>query len=136
MCRFVCFSVILVDFFFIFLIGAVCYRSFCHAYWGCTKHECMGCIGKFKGKIKYYRVAFTLNSLILPCFCACPKPRPGFPMSYVMVFLFVFNGLRWETIVHFVNIGGIVDCHCLNFLFTILNCHLLPITQLYIRSIF
>lgn len=27
---------------------AVCYRSFCHAYWGCTKHECMGCIGKFK----------------------------------------------------------------------------------------
>jgi hypothetical protein len=39
-------------------------------------------------------------------------------------------------IVHFVNIGGIVDRHCLNFLFTILNCHLLPINQLYIRSIF
>jgi hypothetical protein len=25
--------------------------------------------------------------------CACPKPGPGFPMSYVMVF-FMFNELR------------------------------------------
>ena len=34
---------------------------------------------------------------------------------HVMVF-FVFSGLRWEAIVHFVDIGGIVDHHCLNFL--------------------
>ncbi|XP_062619679.1 E3 ubiquitin-protein ligase CHFR-like [Saccostrea cucullata] len=25
-----------------------CLRSFCHAYWGCRKAECMGCIGRFK----------------------------------------------------------------------------------------
>ena len=30
--------------------------------------------------------------------------------------LFMFNDLRWELIVYFVNIGGIVDHHCLNFL--------------------
>ncbi|CAG2197656.1 CHFR [Mytilus edulis] len=27
----------------------ICYRAYCHAYWGCTKNECTGCIGKFKG---------------------------------------------------------------------------------------
>ncbi|XP_063448138.1 E3 ubiquitin-protein ligase CHFR-like [Mytilus trossulus] len=26
----------------------ICYRNYCHAYWGCTKNECTGCIGKFK----------------------------------------------------------------------------------------
>ena len=30
--------------------GAVCSRSFCHAYWGCLKGDCMGCIGKFGGR--------------------------------------------------------------------------------------
>ena len=33
--------------------------------------------------------------------------------------IFVFNELRWEVIVCFVDIGGIVDHHCLNFLFII-----------------
>ncbi|XP_059176210.1 E3 ubiquitin-protein ligase CHFR-like isoform X2 [Physella acuta] len=27
---------------------SVCYRAFCHAYWGCRKVDCNGCIGKFK----------------------------------------------------------------------------------------
>jgi hypothetical protein len=39
---------------------------------------------------------------------------PGFPAAYVLVF-FMFNNLRLEVVVHFVNIGGIVDDHCLNF---------------------
>ncbi|XP_021355138.1 E3 ubiquitin-protein ligase CHFR-like, partial [Mizuhopecten yessoensis] len=26
----------------------LCYRAFCHAYWGCKKIDCNGCIGKFK----------------------------------------------------------------------------------------
>lgn len=26
----------------------LCLRSFCHAYWGCKKAECLGCIGRFK----------------------------------------------------------------------------------------
>jgi len=46
------------------------------------------------------------------------KPRLGFPMSYVMVF-FIFNDLRREVIVRYVDICGIVDHQCLNFLFTI-----------------
>jgi hypothetical protein len=47
----------------------------------------------------------------LPYFCACPKPGPGYPTSYVMVFL-MFIELRWEVIVCFVDIVGIVDLHC------------------------
>jgi hypothetical protein len=35
----------------------------------------------------------------------------------------MFNDLRWEVIVAFVDIGGIVDHHCLNFLFIIKNTH-------------
>ena len=31
----------------------------------------------------------------------------------------MFNGLRWEVVVCFVVIGGIVDHHCLSFLFII-----------------
>ena len=33
------------------------------------------------------------SSQTLPHFSACPKPEPGFPRPYVMVF-FVFYGLR------------------------------------------
>jgi len=42
----------------------------------------------------------------------------GFPTSYVVV-CFVFSELRWEVIARFVDIGGIGDNHCLNFLFII-----------------
>ena len=42
----------------------------------------------------------------------CPKPRLAFPKSCVMVF-FMFNYLRWELIVWFVDIDWIVDHHCL-----------------------
>ena len=48
--------------------------------------------------------------------CACPKPGPGFTTSYVMVFL-VFSVIRLDVIVHFVDIVGIVNHHCLNYLF-------------------
>jgi hypothetical protein len=44
----------------------------------------------------------------------------GFLMPYVMVFL-VFYTFRWEVVVHFVDIGGIVDRHYLNFLFIIIH---------------
>ncbi|KAK6968516.1 E3 ubiquitin-protein ligase CHFR [Biomphalaria glabrata] len=26
----------------------ICHRAFCHAYWGCRKVDCHGCLGKFK----------------------------------------------------------------------------------------
>ena len=59
-----------------------------------------------------------LIGLTMIHFCACPKPEPGFPTSYFMVF-FVFNEWRWKGIVRFVDIGRIVDHHCLNFLFMV-----------------
>jgi hypothetical protein len=37
---------------------------------------------------------------------ACPYPRTGFPTSYVMVF-FMFNDLRWEVNVWFIDFSGI-----------------------------
>jgi hypothetical protein len=55
-----------------------------------------------------------LTSLTLPHFCACPKPGPGDPIPYAGVF-FMFTDLRWKVVVCFVDIGGIVDHHCLSF---------------------
>lgn len=49
-------------------------------------------------------------------FCACPKLGPDFSTPYIMVF-FMFNGLRlllWFCC-------GIIDHHCLNILFVILE---------------
>lgn len=34
----------------LYILGSLCLRAYCHAYWGCRKAECLGCIGKFKGK--------------------------------------------------------------------------------------
>jgi hypothetical protein len=64
------------------------------------------------------REAIPLIGLIQVHICACLKPGPGFLTSYVMV-CFVFSELRWEVIVRYVAIGGIVDHHCLIFLFII-----------------
>ena len=30
-------------------------------------------------------------------FVACPKPGPGFPTMYDVVFILLFHGLRWES---------------------------------------
>ena len=35
--------------------------------------------------------------------------------------LFVFSELRWQVIIHFLYIGGIVDHHCLYFFFIIIT---------------
>ena len=67
------------------------------------------------------RVVIPWTGLTLPYFCACPKPGPGFTMSYVVVLL--FSELRWVVIVHVVDIGWIVDHHCLHFLIMIKSCH-------------
>ena len=70
--------------------------------------------------IKMGRFVILIPSLIPPHFCACPKQGSGFSTSHVMVF-FMFNDLRWEVIVRFIDIGGIVDYHCLDFLIIIYN---------------
>ena len=63
------------------------------------------------------RVGIPLTSINPLHFCACTKPGPRFPKSYVVAFCVQWVQLRWEVIVHFVDIGGIDDHHCLNFLF-------------------
>ena len=60
-------------------------------------------------------IEIPLTGLTLPRFYAGPKPGPGFPTSYVVVFfVYMFNELRWEVIVWFVDISEIVNHHCLN----------------------
>ena len=43
--------------------------------------------------------------------CCLPKPVPRLPTSYVVVFC-MFGDMRWEVIVHFVNMGVDVDPRC------------------------
>jgi len=43
-------------------------------------------------------------------------------LLYIIFGLFVCNGFSWEVGVRFVDIGGIVDNHCSDFLF-ITFCH-------------
>ena len=65
------------------------------------------------------RVGMPFTGLTPPHFCVCPKAGTEFSMPYVtnvMVF-FAFNCKRREVIVPFVEIGGIVDHHYLNFPF-------------------
>jgi len=58
----------------------------------------------------------ALKGLIPPHFCARLKPGHRFLMPYGHG-LFMLNSLRREIVNHFVDIGRIVEHHCLNFLF-------------------
>jgi hypothetical protein len=71
------------------------------------------------------RGRIPLTCLTPPHMRACPKSGPGFPTSYVVMSLFVFGEMRLEVIVRLVDIGWIVDHHCLNFLF---------VTDLYLKE--
>ena len=72
------------------------------------------------------RVGIPLTGLTVPHFYAYLKPVPGFSTSTHDLF-FVYSGLMWEMIVHFVDIDGIVYIHSLDFLFNTLaadfNCN-------------
>ena len=66
------------------------------------------------------RIGIPLTILTLPHFCAYPKPLPEFSKPYLVI-CFVFTSLKWEVVVCFVDFGGIVDHHCVNFLFILLT---------------
>jgi hypothetical protein len=68
-----------------------------------------------------------INRFNPPHFWACPKLWLGFPPCICHGLFFMFNESWWEVIVCFVdiNIGGIVDHHCLNFVFVMITCHTL-----------
>ena len=56
----------------------------------------------------------SIDRFIPVTFLFPSQPEHGLPSSDVV--LFMFNGLVWEVVVCFVDIDGIVDHHCLNFL--------------------
>ena len=66
--------------------------------------------------IKRGWVGISITGLTLPHFCACPMPGPRIPTSYVVVF-FIFNWFKVGNDCCFVDIGGFVAYHCLNFHF-------------------
>ena len=69
-------------------------------------------------------VGIPLTGLTLPHLCACPKTQAkdhDFQRHMSWSFLCVQRvELRWEVIVHFVDIDKIDDHHCLSFLFIII----------------
>ena len=46
-----------------------------------------------------------------------PVPSQNLHFQRQLLWSFIFNDLSREVVVHFVDIGSIVDYHCLNFLF-------------------
>ena len=88
--------------FFLLIFFIVCIYMYC--LWSSNYQERSGVI--------------PLIDITPPHLCTCPKPWHGFPRSYFVV-VFVFSDIRWKVIVSFVDIGGIVDHQCLNFLFII-----------------
>ena len=64
---------------------------------------------RWRSRYQEGRIGISLTSLTPPHSCACPKPGPGFPKSYVVVFSCVQRvQLRLEVIVRFVDIGGML----------------------------
>jgi hypothetical protein len=47
----------------------------------------------------------------MPHFCACPKTGPGLTSANVTWSFLVFNNLKRELVVRYVDISGIIDHH-------------------------
>jgi len=69
-------------------------------------------------------VGIPLTGLTPPCCCVCPKPGPGFPAPNIVVVL-MFNVLRRQMVVGFVDIDGTFDHHYLSFHFIIVSIKML-----------
>ena len=79
--------------------------------------------------IKFYTIEFMTTCLcvymttpdckhIVHCsaLSVCPKSGPGFSLAYVMIIFVFFWSVR-EVVACLVDIGTVVNHHCLNFLF-------------------
>ena len=69
-----------------------------------------------KGLSSHERVVVSFLVLTPPLFYVCRIPGSGFPAPYVVALCLcsMISGVRWVD--SFVDISGIVDHHCLNFL--------------------
>ena len=65
-------------------------------------------IGVGNAIIKNRMIEIPLTGLKPPCVNVCPHTEPG-PHTLYIVFIFIFSDMRWEVIVSFVDIGGIID---------------------------
>ena len=76
--------------------------------------------------LMFIMVWISLTNLTPPHFCACPKPGPGFLTTYVYCALCCVQWvqLRWEVIVHFLDIGRI------HFLFIIVIFSIFLVTKI------
>ena len=63
------------------------------------------------------RVLFQINNLFNPVTCLCLSKARTWISNIPFSFCVQWVQLRWEMILRFVDIGGIDDHHCLNFLF-------------------
>jgi hypothetical protein len=67
------------------------------------------------------RVGVPSTGLTLPHVCPCPKTGPEFPRTFLVVFICLqWVQLRWEVIVHLVDIGGTDDLSSVHKLYGIL----------------
>ena len=71
-------------------------------------------------RISYQKVGVPLTGLTLPHFCACPNPETWFSIV-ICRGLSVFSELSSNGSNCFVDIGGIVDHHCLEVIVSFLD---------------
>jgi hypothetical protein len=74
-------------------------------------------VASLKLLLRHYIEANHITGLTPTHFCECLKQGPRFP---TFVIFFMFNEMKWEVVGRFVDIGRIVDHHCLNFLYNII----------------
>jgi hypothetical protein len=81
---------------------------------------CLYLYCRWKSTYQEERVKIQITGFNRGNLSVCFKPRPRFLLAQVVVFI-VSNDLRLEVIVRFVDIVGIIDHICLNFIFRIVE---------------
>jgi len=66
------------------------------------------------------RVGIPITALTSQNLCSCPQQKPVFLPLHVVVF-FIFSWWRWDVVVRFGDIGGIVGPSLLKLCFPILS---------------
>jgi hypothetical protein len=99
---------LIIDFSHVFLIDLLIgdYMIKCLPYFFCLFVMATGISGKGDPIIKRKSVSISLPNLTLPHLCTCPKPGPGIPASYVVVFFMFceYHFPNWVTMNNFHNV--------------------------------
>ena len=49
----------------------MCYCAYCHAYWGCRKADCLGCLNKLKGETLFINLFSVRHDFVVIMFFGC-----------------------------------------------------------------